>query len=65
MKGFQVTVSVCDVMSRGERVKLMDTVSSVFSRRLNILVSLNSVQFNSFIYLFFLGCVWFNSLHST
>ena len=50
MKGFQVTVSVCDVMSRGERVKLMDTVSSVFSRRLNILVSLNSVQFNSFFF---------------
>ena len=66
MKGFQVTVSVCDVMSRGERVKLMDTVSSVFSRRLNILVSLNSVQFNSFFFFFFfLGCVWFNSLHST
>ncbi|KAK9998710.1 hypothetical protein SO802_018313 [Lithocarpus litseifolius] len=37
MKGFQVTGSVCDVMSRGERVKLMDTVSSVFCRRLNIL----------------------------
>ncbi|XP_030938493.1 tropinone reductase homolog At5g06060-like isoform X1 [Quercus lobata] len=39
MKGFQVTGSVCDVMSRGERVKLMDTVSSVFSRRLNILIN--------------------------
>ncbi|XP_030938495.1 tropinone reductase homolog At5g06060-like isoform X3 [Quercus lobata] len=39
MKGFQVTGSVCDVMSRGERVKLMDTVSSVFSRRLNILLA--------------------------
>ena len=47
MKGFQVTGSVCDVMSQGQRVKLMDTVSSVFSRRLNILVSFNSVQFNS------------------
>ncbi|XP_075635560.1 tropinone reductase homolog At5g06060-like isoform X3 [Castanea sativa] len=39
MKGFQVTGSVCDVMSRAERVKLMDTVSSVFSRVLNILLS--------------------------
>ncbi|KAM3739847.1 hypothetical protein ACB098_08G053500 [Castanea mollissima] len=39
IKGFQVTGSVCDVMSCGERVKLMDTVSSVFSRRLNILIN--------------------------
>nr|POF02301.1 tropinone reductase like [Quercus suber] len=39
IKDFQVTGSVCDVMSRGERVKLMDTVSSVFSRRLNILIN--------------------------
>nr|XP_023918939.1 senescence-associated protein 13-like [Quercus suber]POF02306.1 isoform 2 of senescence-associated protein 13 [Quercus suber] len=38
IKGFQVTGSVCDVMSCGERVTLMDTVSSVFSRRLNILI---------------------------
>ena len=60
-KGFQVTGSVCDVMSRGERVKLMDTVLSVFSRSLNILVSLSSVQFKSL----FLISVQFNSLHST
>lgn len=39
MKGFQVTGSVCDVMSQGQRVNLMDTVSSVFSRRLNILIN--------------------------
>ncbi|KAK7856624.1 tropinone reductase like protein [Quercus suber] len=39
IKGFQVTGSVCDVMSCGERVTLMDTVSSVFSRRLNILLA--------------------------
>ncbi|KAM3739844.1 hypothetical protein ACB098_08G053200 [Castanea mollissima] len=41
-KGFQVTGSVCDVMSRGKRVKLMDTVqfnSVQFSRRINILIN--------------------------
>ena len=61
IKGFQVTGSVCDVMCRGKRVKLMDTVLSVFSRSLNILVSLSSVQFKSL----FLISVQFNSLHST
>ncbi|KAL1196677.1 putative tropinone reductase [Cardamine amara subsp. amara] len=38
-KGFQVTISVCDVSSRDERVKLMETVSSLFQGKLNILVN--------------------------
>ncbi|EOA27697.1 hypothetical protein CARUB_v10023850mg [Capsella rubella] len=37
-KGFQVTTSVCDVSSRDQRVKLMETVSSLFQGKLNILV---------------------------
>nr|ABW81146.1 TRL26 [Capsella rubella] len=38
-KGFQVTTSVCDVSSRDQREKLMETVSSVFQGKLNILVN--------------------------
>ena len=38
-KGFQVTGSVCDVSSRPQRDGLMKTVSSLFSGKLNILVS--------------------------
>jgi len=38
-KGFQVSGSVCDVTSRPEREKLMQTVSSLFDGKLNILVS--------------------------
>ncbi|KAG5391126.1 hypothetical protein IGI04_032667 [Brassica rapa subsp. trilocularis] len=38
-KGFQVTGSVCDVSSRAQRDELMKTVSSLFSGKLNILVS--------------------------
>ncbi|PKI66505.1 tropinone reductase homolog At5g06060-like isoform X2 [Punica granatum] len=38
-KGFQVAGSVCDVSARAEREKLMQTVSSVFSSKLNILVN--------------------------
>uniref|UniRef100_A0A7N1A1P9 Uncharacterized protein n=1 Tax=Kalanchoe fedtschenkoi TaxID=63787 RepID=A0A7N1A1P9_KALFE len=38
-KGFQVTGSVCDVTSREQRVQLMETVSSTFSGKLNILVN--------------------------
>ncbi|OVA15578.1 Short-chain dehydrogenase/reductase SDR [Macleaya cordata] len=38
-KGFQVTGSVSDVSSREERVKLMESVSSVFDSKLNILVN--------------------------
>ncbi|XP_010543047.1 PREDICTED: tropinone reductase homolog At1g07440-like, partial [Tarenaya hassleriana] len=38
-KGFQVTGSVCDVSSRPEREKLMQTVSSAFDGKLNILIN--------------------------
>lgn len=38
-KGFEVSGSVCDVSSRTQRQELMETVSSEFSGKLNILVS--------------------------
>ncbi|CAA7017550.1 unnamed protein product [Microthlaspi erraticum] len=38
-KGFQVSGSVCDVTSRPERETLMQTVSSLFNGKLNILVN--------------------------
>ena len=38
-KGFQVSGSVCDVSCRSEREKLMQTVSTMFNGKLNILVS--------------------------
>ncbi|CAH2060160.1 unnamed protein product [Thlaspi arvense] len=38
-KGFQVTTFVCDVSSREQREKLMETVSSLFQGKLNIFVS--------------------------
>jgi len=38
-KGFQVTTSICDVSLREQREKLMETVSSLFQGKLNILVS--------------------------
>ncbi|XP_043699398.1 tropinone reductase homolog At5g06060-like isoform X3 [Telopea speciosissima] len=38
-KGFQVTGSVCDASSRPQREKLMETVSSVFGGKLNILIN--------------------------
>ncbi|CAA7017541.1 unnamed protein product [Microthlaspi erraticum] len=38
-KGYQVTTSVCDVSSRDQREKLMETVSSLFQGKLNILVN--------------------------
>ncbi|XP_039002482.1 tropinone reductase homolog At2g29150-like [Hibiscus syriacus] len=38
-KGFKVTGSVCDLSSRDLREKLMQTVSSVFHGKLNILVN--------------------------
>ncbi|XP_019093757.1 PREDICTED: tropinone reductase homolog At2g29320-like isoform X2 [Camelina sativa] len=38
-KGFQVSGSVCDVTSRPQREKLMQTVSSLFDGKLNILVN--------------------------
>lgn len=38
-KGFKVTGSVCDLFSRPQREKLIETVSSVFDGKLNILVN--------------------------
>ncbi|GAB2265022.1 hypothetical protein Dimus_000090 [Dionaea muscipula] len=38
-KGIPVTGSVCDVSSRAERGKLMETVSNLFNGKLNILVN--------------------------
>ncbi|KAG7637853.1 Tropinone reductase [Arabidopsis thaliana] len=38
-KGFQVSGSICDVASRPDREKLMQTVSSLFDGKLNILVN--------------------------
>lgn len=38
-KGFNVSGSVCDASSREQRLQLMDKVSSLFSGKLNILVS--------------------------
>ncbi|CAH8375974.1 unnamed protein product [Eruca vesicaria subsp. sativa] len=45
-KGFQVTGSICDVSSRPERETLMQTVSTIFDGKLNILVSILSVSRN-------------------
>ncbi|KAB1214153.1 hypothetical protein CJ030_MR5G027232 [Morella rubra] len=39
MKGFQVTGSACDLADSFQRAKLMDTVSSVFNGKLNILIN--------------------------
>ncbi|KAK9279514.1 hypothetical protein L1049_013193 [Liquidambar formosana] len=39
MKGFRVTGSICDITSAAQREKLMDTVSSLFNGKLNILIN--------------------------
>ncbi|XP_050237743.1 tropinone reductase homolog At1g07440-like [Mercurialis annua] len=39
MKGFQVTGSVCDVTSRSQRERLIETVSSQFDAKLDILIN--------------------------
>lgn len=39
-QGFNVTGSVCDVSSREHRERLLDTVSSVFNGKLNILFTM-------------------------
>ncbi|XP_041026419.1 tropinone reductase homolog At2g29360-like isoform X2 [Juglans microcarpa x Juglans regia] len=39
LKGFKVTSSVCDLTSRSQREKLIETVSSVFGGRLDIFVN--------------------------
>lgn len=41
--GFGVTGSVCDVSKRAQREELMETVSSLFHGKLNILVSSSSL----------------------
>ena len=38
-KGFKVSGSVCDLISRPQRTQLMETVSSLFDGKLHILVS--------------------------
>ncbi|XP_015897144.2 tropinone reductase homolog [Ziziphus jujuba] len=38
-KGFQVSGSVCDVLYRDQREKLIETISSLFEGKLNILVN--------------------------
>ena len=38
-KGYNVTASVCDLSSKEQRMELIDTVSSIFDGKLNILVS--------------------------
>ncbi|XP_065854594.1 tropinone reductase homolog [Euphorbia lathyris] len=38
-KGFKVTGSICDVSQRDQREKLIETVSSIFHGKLNILVN--------------------------
>ncbi|XP_048235660.1 tropinone reductase homolog At2g29170 isoform X2 [Ricinus communis] len=38
-KGFKVTGSVCDVSSRANREDLMNRISSLFNRKLNILIN--------------------------
>lgn len=40
-RGYKVSGSVCDLISREQREELMKTVSSVFSGKLNILVGLS------------------------
>ncbi|CAN1782073.1 Tropinone reductase homolog [Linum perenne] len=39
IKGYKVTASACDVLFRDQREKLIETVSSAFNGKLNILVS--------------------------
>ena len=51
-KGFQVSGSVCDVTSRPQREQLMQTVSSLFGSKLNILVKSSPT---------FLMHLWFSS----
>lgn len=43
-KGYQVTGSVCDLSSKEQREKMMETISSIFHGKLNILVSLAQIK---------------------
>lgn len=45
-EGLRITGSVCNVSSQADREKLLDTVSSVFNGKLNVLVCL-SIYFTS------------------
>lgn len=56
-KGFEVSGSICDVSSRPQRVQLMQTVSSLFGAKLNILVR-SSSSFPRFLWSH-LGLDWF------
>lgn len=44
-KGFVVSGSVCDASSRADRERLMEEAASVFSGKLNILVSPKNISF--------------------
>lgn len=44
--GFGITGSLCDVSVAAQREELMETVSSVFDGKLNILVSFSIVHFS-------------------
>lgn len=37
-KGYPVTGSICDVSSPPQRIKLMETITSIFDGKLNLLV---------------------------
>jgi len=45
-KGFKVGGSMCDLLSRSQRQKFMDNVSSYFDGKINILVSLTMQSFS-------------------
>lgn len=47
-QGYAVTGSTCDVSVRDQRERLIDTVSSVFSGKLNILVRSSTLLLRSF-----------------
>lgn len=60
-KGFKVSGSVCDLTSRAEREKLIQTVSSVFDGKLNILVSLAPKSSSLFFFPYLILCICFLS----
>ncbi|CAN1127503.1 Tropinone reductase homolog [Linum perenne] len=43
-KGYKVTASACDVLFRDQREKLIETVSSAFNGKLNILVNNSGIS---------------------
>lgn len=52
-KGFKVSGSVCDLTSKAQREELIQTVSSVFHGKLNILVSLAPTNSSLFLIILF------------